>query len=280
MRRKLRETTADARAAVEAGDVLVAGAPALNPARLVDAGEPIRLVTPPPFVSRGGEKLQAALDRFAIAVRGRRAIDVGASTGGFTDCLLQHGARSVVALDVGHGHLHERLRADERVTVLERRNVRDLGPGCCTPEARERAVGPPADLLTADLSFISLRVVRDALLALVVPDADLVLLIKPQFEADRAEAAQSGGVITDPAVWQRTATEVLRAFAAAGAGIMDVMVSPRRGAHGNLELLAHLRVPGSDSPPEGGPMTADEFVARALAGHGLEGGAGSWPPSR
>lgn len=280
MRRKLCETTDDAHAAVEAGDVLVAGAPALNPARLVDASEPIRLMASPPFVSRGGEKLHAALERFAVEVRGRRAVDVGASTGGFTDCLLQHGVSSVVALDVGHGHFHERLRADGRVTVLERRNVRDLAPGRCTPEERERVVGPPAELLTADLSFISLRSVRDALLGLVIPQADLVLLIKPQFEAERAEAARSGGVITDPVVWQRTASEVLCAFAAAGAGIMDVMVSPRRGAHGNLELVAHLRAPGPVSPPEGGAPTADEFVARALAGHEIEEGASSWPPSR
>ena len=125
---------------------------------------------------------------------GLRAYDIGASTGGFTDCLLQRGAASVVALDVGYGQLHERLRSDARVEVHERTNIRDVRPG---------DLGAPAELMVADLSFISLRTVLPAALPLVVPAGRLVLLVKPQFEAGREEAAQGRGVITDPAIWTR-----------------------------------------------------------------------------
>jgi len=218
---------------IAAGRVTVGGAPADKPARLVAPGEPIRVLGPaPPFVGRGGEKLAAALARFDVVVEGRRALDLGASTGGFTDCLLQRGATGVVAVDVGYGQLHERLRNDARVDVRERTNVRNLVPG---------DLGPAADLVVADLSFISLRTVLPAVLALTTPGADLVLLVKPQFEAGREEAARGRGVITDPMVWRRVLRDVTAALGHGGAAIMGAMASPLKGADGNVEFLVHAR---------------------------------------
>jgi 23S rRNA (cytidine1920-2'-O)/16S rRNA (cytidine1409-2'-O)-methyltransferase len=221
---------------------------------MVAPHEPVALTGPGPrFVSRGGEKLDAALDRFAVPVAGRRVLDAGASTGGFTDCLLQRGAAEVVAVDVGYGQLHERIRADDRVVVRERTNVRDLAPG---------DLGAPFPLVVADLSFISLRTVAAALVALAAPGADLVWLVKPQFEAGRAEAARGRGVIRDPAVWRRAIEEVSGALAATGAAIMGVMASPLRGADGNVEFLLHARTAAPDASP---PPDLDALVAEALA---------------
>jgi 23S rRNA (cytidine1920-2'-O)/16S rRNA (cytidine1409-2'-O)-methyltransferase len=215
--------------------VTVAGAPADKPSRLVDAAEPVTIEGPPArFVSRGGEKLDAALEQFGVDVAGRRVLDAGASTGGFTDCVLQRGAASVVAVDVGYGQLHERLRADPRVEVRERVNVRALGAGDVTP---------PADVVVADLSFISLRTVTDALLACARPGADLVWLVKPQFEAGREEASRGRGVIRDPAVQVGALLAVASHLRERGATIMGAMVSPLRGADGNAELLLHARAP-------------------------------------
>jgi 23S rRNA (cytidine1920-2'-O)/16S rRNA (cytidine1409-2'-O)-methyltransferase len=183
-------------------------------------------------VGRGGEKLEGALERFELDVRGRRAYDLGASTGGFTDCLLQHGAATVVAIDVGYGQLHERLRRDPRVEVHERTNVRHLHPG---------DMGEPADVLVADLSFISLRTVLPAVLPLARPGADLVALVKPQFEAGREEAARGAGVITDPDVWRRVLGEIAAALDGQGAAMMGAMASPLTGADGNVEFLLHAR---------------------------------------
>ena len=195
--------------------------------------EPVELRHEPPrFVSRGGDKLAAALDRFAVPVAGARALDAGASTGGFTDCLLQHGARSVVAVDVGYGQLHERLRADARVESHERTNIRDLAPG---------DLGAPFDVVVADLSFISLRTVLPALLGQSAPGAHLVLLVKPQFEAGRSEASRGRGVIRDPEVHRRVLDEVMNALRAAGAAIMGTMRSPLLGADGNVELFVYAR---------------------------------------
>lgn len=216
------------------------GAPAPKPARLVDAGDPIRVLEPPArFVSRGGDKLAGALRRFDLSVAGARCLDAGASTGGFTDALLQAGARQVVAVDVGRHQLHERLRADPRVDCRERTDIRALEPD---------DVGA-VDLVVADLSFISLRSVIDPMLAVLAPGGDLVVLVKPQFEAGRAEASKGRGVIRDPEIWQRVLGEVLVAIEEAGAAIMDAMVSPRRGAGGNVEFLLHARKRAADGTP-------------------------------
>jgi len=169
------------------------------------------------YVGRGGEKLAAGLDGFEISVGGVRALDAGASTGGFTDCLLQRGARQVVAVDVGYGQLHERLRGDPRVDLRERTNVRSLDA---------EAIGGPVDL---------------ALLACAAPGADLVLLVKPQFEAGRAEASRGRGVIRDPEVRLRALEDVSGALASLGAAIMGSMESPLKGADGNVEFLLHVR---------------------------------------
>jgi 23S rRNA (cytidine1920-2'-O)/16S rRNA (cytidine1409-2'-O)-methyltransferase len=185
-----------------------------------------------------------------VDVAGRRVADLGASTGGFTDCVLQRGAASVVAVDVGYGQLHERLRADPRVEVHERTNVRDLTPG---------DLGAPADVLVADLSFISLRTVLPAMLPLAVAGADVILLVKPQFEAGRQEAARGRGVITDPAIWRRVLEEVSAALTELGAAIMGAMASPLTGADGNVEFLLHART--APAPPTA-PL--DGLIDRAL----------------
>jgi 23S rRNA (cytidine1920-2'-O)/16S rRNA (cytidine1409-2'-O)-methyltransferase len=250
VRRGLVSSRDRAQAEIDAGRVMVRGVPATKAARMVDADDPVALQGPQArFVSRGGDKLDAALDRFGIDVAGRTALDAGASTGGFTDCLLQRGAAHVLAVDVGRGQLHQRLRNDERVTVRERTNVRHL--------TADHA--GTFDLIVADLAFISLRTVALALLGLAQPGADLVLLIKPQFEAGRAEASRERGVIRDPNTWRTTLAGVIDAFAAGGAAIMGLMVSPLLGAEGNVEFLAHV-VPGEE--PAG---DRDELIAGAVA---------------
>jgi 23S rRNA (cytidine1920-2'-O)/16S rRNA (cytidine1409-2'-O)-methyltransferase len=170
------------------------------------------------------------LDTFAIDPAGRRVLDAGASTGGFTDCVLQRGACEVVALDVGHGQLHPKLRADARVQVLERCNVR---------QATLELIGGPVDLVVADLSFISLTKVVAPLIALVVVGGDLVLLVKPQFEAGRVEVSKGRGVITDAAIHERVRGEVHQSLLAAGTVVRGWTESPIRGADGNLEFLVH-----------------------------------------
>jgi 23S rRNA (cytidine1920-2'-O)/16S rRNA (cytidine1409-2'-O)-methyltransferase len=230
--------------------VTVGGAPATKPGRLVADTEAIVVLAPPSrFVSRGGEKLEAALEHFDVAVAGTRALDAGASTGGFTDCLLQRGAVEVTAVDVGYGQLHERLRSDARVRVIERTNIRHVTPA---------DVGGPFPLVVADLSFISLRTVLPALAGLAEHEGDLVLLVKPQFEAGRAEASRGRGVVTDPTVWRRVLGEVRDAIAAQPAAMMDAMVSPLHGADGNVEFLVHARA--GVSPSAAGP-DLDALVA-------------------
>jgi 23S rRNA (cytidine1920-2'-O)/16S rRNA (cytidine1409-2'-O)-methyltransferase len=219
--------------------VLVGGAVADKAARLVGPGEPLLLSGPPPrFVGRGGEKLAAALERFGLEVTGRVALDAGASTGGFTDCLLQAGAARVVAVDVGRAQLHERLKADVRVESLEQTDIRVFA-----------ARGGLFELVVADLSFISLRTVAGALVGLTQPGGDLVVLVKPQFEAGRAEVSQGRGIIRDPVIWARTLEGVKAAMDEAGATTMDIMVSPLRGAEGNVEFLAWFRPGVGGSAP-------------------------------
>jgi 23S rRNA (cytidine1920-2'-O)/16S rRNA (cytidine1409-2'-O)-methyltransferase len=233
VRRGLVGSRTEAQEAVRAGRVLVRGAPATNITTLVAADESLAMTGPArPFVSRGGGKLVAALDAFAIDPAGRDALDAGASTGGFTDVLLQRGARHVVALDVGSGQLAWELRTDPRVTVLEKTNVRDLRPD-------HLPYGP--SLVTADLSFISLALVIGALVGVAADGADLVLLVKPQFEAGREEVGR-GGVVRDPHVWRRVLEQVAAAAAKEGAGPIGVIPSPVRGPAGNVEFLLHAVV--------------------------------------
>ncbi len=236
VRRKLAQSRTEAQRLVAAGQVLVSGAVAHKPARQVDPAEAVTLAGERPrYVSRGGFKLEAALARFGIDPCGVRAIDAGASTGGFTDCLLQHGAASVIAVDVGRNQLHERLRADRRVTSLERTDVRAVDLD---------AIGGPATLVVADLAFISLRRVAAHLRRLAA--GDLVVLVKPQFEAGKAEADKGRGVIRDPDTRRRALTTAASALRDAGAAVLAVMASPITGASGNAEFFVHTSVrPGA-----------------------------------
>jgi 23S rRNA (cytidine1920-2'-O)/16S rRNA (cytidine1409-2'-O)-methyltransferase len=233
VRRGLIGSTAEAQEAIRAGHVMVRGAPATKSTTLVGADEALAMATSRRrFVSRGGEKLAAALDAFAIDPTGRDCLDAGASTGGFTDCLLQRGARHVVSLDVGYGQLAWALRNDPRVTVLDRTSVRELEPA---------ALPYRPSLVTADLSFISLRLVVRKLIDATAPGADLVLLVKPQFEAAR-EQVERGGVVRDPDVWRGTIEGVAEATRVAGAAAAGVIPSPITGPAGNVEFLFHATV--------------------------------------
>jgi len=232
VRRGLAPSREAASAAIRAGQVLVGGAVAAKPSTLVSTADPVALAGPARrWASRGGDKLAPALERLQVPVAGRRCLDAGASTGGFTDVLLAAGAAEVVAVDVGYGQLDLRLRQDPRVAVLDRTNARDLDA--------ER-VGGPVDLTVADLSFISLRLVLPALARVTRDDGDLLLLVKPQFEAGR-EAVGRGGVVRDPAVRAAAVRAVADAGASLGLGVAGICPSPLPGPAGNLELFLHLR---------------------------------------
>ena len=225
--------------AIDAKRVLVNGTLADKSSRQVDPADAITLQGPPArFVSRGGEKLDAALDSFAIDVRGLRVLDAGASTGGFTDCLLQRGAAAVVALDVGHGQLHPRIRDDDRVVVLERYNVREVNAD---------DLGGRVDAVVADLSFISLKRVIEPLVGVCVAGGPLVLLVKPQFEAGRQEVSKGRGVITDPEIHDRVVSEIDAALQSAGCVVRGWIDSPLTGAEGNREFLVHATAPAQGS---------------------------------
>jgi 23S rRNA (cytidine1920-2'-O)/16S rRNA (cytidine1409-2'-O)-methyltransferase len=245
------------------GRVTVAGRPTTKAATMVAPGEPVVLTAPArPFASRGGEKLDAALDGFALDVAGRLALDVGASTGGFTDVLLRRGAAAVVAVDVGYGQLAWSLRSDPRVTVLDRTNARDLDAA---------ALPYRPDLIVADVSFISLRLVIPAVAAVASASADAVLLIKPQFEAGR-EQVPSGGVVRDPDVWRTSMEGVAGAARAHGFEPRSVMASPRPGAAGNVEFLMHA-VRGGASGVEAAFDASVDAAVRAGLGLRTEGAA-------
>jgi len=201
-----------------------------KPGQRFPAGTPLHIDEGPRYVSRGGEKLEAALNHFPITVEGRVAIDVGASTGGFTDCLLQHGVTRVYAVDVGYGQLAWQTRQDPRVVVMERTNIRQLKP----EDLPERP-----DLFTVDCSFISLRLVLPALAPLLACPARGIVLVKPQFEAGREEVGK-GGVVRDEAVRERAVKEVLDAARALGFTARGVIPSPLLGPAGNREFLAFL----------------------------------------
>ena len=239
VRRRLVLSRAEAVHAIDANLVLVNGSIADKPARLVDPADAVVLQGPPSrFVSRGGDKLEAALEAFGVEVIGRRVLDAGASTGGFTDCLLQRGAAHVVALDVGHGQLHPKIRDDHRVTVLERFHVRDLSVA---------PIGGAVDLVVADLSFISIIRALPPLLSVGEGDLELVLLVKPQFEAGKAEVDRGSGVIRDPAIHQRVCDEVSVALTERGCEVLGWIDSPITGAQGNREFLVHARLRRSGS---------------------------------
>jgi 23S rRNA (cytidine1920-2'-O)/16S rRNA (cytidine1409-2'-O)-methyltransferase len=232
VRRGLSPSRATARRAVEQGQVLVGGIPVTKVDAMVGPDASIVLSAPAsPYVSRGGEKLAGALERFEVSVGGRRWLDAGASTGGFTDCLLQNGAAEVIAVDVGYGQLDWKLRNDERVAVLERTNVRNIDPSSL-PFA--------ADGVTADLSFISLRLVLPALKACATPEADYVLLVKPQFEVGK-EAVGKGGVVRDPVAWERAISGVVDSAGEIDLGLEAATVSPLKGPAGNVEFFVYLR---------------------------------------
>ena len=220
-----------ARALILAGQVTVGGDVVTKAGAQVDESAEIALVTPDhPYVGRGGLKLAHALDTFHIAVAGREALDIGASTGGFTDVLLQRGASRVVALDVGHGQLDWTLRNDPRVVVIEHFNARHLTPA---------DLPGPVDIVVIDVSFISLRQILPVIPPLLRPGGDVVALVKPQFEAGRAEVRK--GVIHDAAVHRRVVEEVAAAAAAVGLTPVGSTPSPITGQKGNVEFLLHLR---------------------------------------
>jgi 23S rRNA (cytidine1920-2'-O)/16S rRNA (cytidine1409-2'-O)-methyltransferase len=239
--RGLFESRSRAAAAVIAGDVRVGGRPARKPGEMVPDEAELAVTEPPPFVSRGGVKLANALDAFGLDPSGRRALDVGASTGGFTDCLLQRGAASVVAYDVAYGELHWRLRNDERVTVMERRNARSLRPD-------ELPYAP--DLIVADVSFISLTRVLPAVVSAAAPRFDLLAMVKPQFEVGRDRVAR-GGVVRSPDDRRLALVAVGRhAVEELGASVMGYAPSGLPGPAGNRETFVWIAEAGREGAVE------------------------------
>jgi 23S rRNA (cytidine1920-2'-O)/16S rRNA (cytidine1409-2'-O)-methyltransferase len=235
--RGLVATRERARALILAGQVRVNGQPATKAGHAVLAADEVTLDEPDhPYVGRGGVKLAHALDVFGISPAGRLALDIGASTGGFTDVLLQRGATRVVAVDVGHGQLDWKLRSDPRVVVMERQNARTLTAEQLPEDARR------FDLITIDVSFISLRQILPVLPPLLQPGGDVVALVKPQFEAGREEVGK-GGIVRDESVHQRVVGEVTTAALALGLQRTNVVESPITGMEGNREFLIHLRLP-------------------------------------
>jgi 23S rRNA (cytidine1920-2'-O)/16S rRNA (cytidine1409-2'-O)-methyltransferase len=231
VRRGLAPSRAEARRAIEQGQVLVKGMPAARVATLVSTGDAIALTGEVRrFVSRGGDKLDGALNRLDVVVKKRRWLDAGASTGGFTDRLLKGDAAAVIAVDVGYGQLDWSLRKDERVTVLERTNVRSLTPG----DLPWRPDG-----VVADLSFISLTLVLEALDAVVEPDGDFVLMVKPQFEVGKAKIGR-GGVVRDSGLWTEAVERVVASGAERGLVLVGATASDVVGPAGNREFFVHL----------------------------------------
>ncbi|MER6580072.1 TlyA family RNA methyltransferase [Nonomuraea sp. NPDC001023] len=255
VRRGLARSREQAAQLIEAGRVSVGGQQAHKPATQVDTASAIVVAESadgPDYVSRGAHKLLGALEAFkSLSVEGRRCLDAGASTGGFTDVLLRHGAAHVLAVDVGYGQLAWSLRTDERVTVMERVNVRDL-----TPEM----VGEPPTLVVGDLSFISLRLVLPALAQVAAPRADFVMLVKPQFEVGK-ELVGAGGVVRDPELRARSVREAAAKAQELGLSVRGVTASPLPGPSGNVEYLLWL------GKGEGDPPVAelDAEIQRAVA---------------
>ena len=239
VKRGLAQTRSEASRMIDAGNVTVAGVFALKASRLVSPDEAIEVLVAKRFVSRGGEKLEHALEQFNVSVEGRSVLDAGVSTGGFTDCVLQRGATRVFAVDVGRNQLHERMKSHPRVTWQDGVNVRDLSVG---------DMAFPCSLVVADLSFISLTKVLRALVDVVAPEpghenAQMLLLVKPQFEAGRLEVARGRGVITDPLIHQAACDDVAQHLQSLGAVVRGVIESPIKGAEGNTEFLMFVECP-------------------------------------
>jgi 23S rRNA (cytidine1920-2'-O)/16S rRNA (cytidine1409-2'-O)-methyltransferase len=233
-----------AAAAVLAGSVRIADRRASKAGQLVDPDVELSVDAPPPYVSRGGVKLANALDVLDVPVAGRDCLDVGASTGGFTDCLLQRGAARVIALDVAYGELDYRLRGDDRVVVIERTNARSIAE-----------LPFPPSLVVIDVSFISLRKVLPAVLALAAPAFDCLAMVKPQFEVGRSRVGK-GGVVRDPALRREAVAAVAECGASLGCAVMGFAASGLPGPAGNLETFAWLA--------EGGRPGAVADVAAAV----------------
>ncbi|WP_113698840.1 TlyA family RNA methyltransferase [Nonomuraea lactucae] len=255
VRRGLARSREQAVQLIESGRVTVGGQRAGKPATQVDTASAIVVASSadgPDYVSRGAHKLLGALEAFeSLRVDGRRCLDAGASTGGFTDVLLREGAAHVLAVDVGYGQLAWSLRTDERVTVMERVNVRDLTPDM---------VGEPPALVVGDLSFISLRLVLPALTAVAAPRADFVMLVKPQFEVGK-DLVGAGGVVRDPELRARAVRDVAARAGELGLSVRGVTASPLPGPSGNVEYLLWL------GKGEGEPPVADieAGIRRAVA---------------
>jgi 23S rRNA (cytidine1920-2'-O)/16S rRNA (cytidine1409-2'-O)-methyltransferase len=251
VRRGLAGSRRQAADLIAAGRVAVAGQMSTKAATQVGQEAPITVQAAPAcpdYASRGGRKLAGALAAFGdLTVAGRRCLDAGASTGGFTDVLLRAGAAQVIAVDVGYGQLAWSLRSDPRVRVLDRVNVRELTPG---------QVGPPPGVVTADLSFISLALVIPALAACAAPDADFVLLVKPQFEVGKGKVG-SGGVVRQPALRKEAVVAVAAAALESGLGVRGVTASPLPGPAGNVEYFLWLR--------RGAPALNRAALQRAMA---------------
>lgn len=274
MRRGLLPTREQARQAINAGVVTVNGAPADKPARLVQPGDALLVVKPPKYVGRGGDKLEGALTAFGIDVDGAVCLDIGSSTGGFTDCLLQRGAASVLAVDVGRAQLHERLVADTRVIVREQTDIRDVHPSDfarenAAPERenagseRENAAptgadGQSADVIVCDVSFIGLAMVLPKMLELLAADGLAVVLVKPQFEAGRQEASRGKGVIRDPEIWHRVLLEVVETATQMGARVSSGVVSPLKGGSGNVEFFLAITHAEAETPDGLGGVRVDQ----------------------
>ncbi|GIX49478.1 MAG: TlyA family rRNA (cytidine-2'-O)-methyltransferase [Candidatus Tectimicrobiota bacterium] len=249
VKRGLVRSREQARRLILAGKVTVAGQPASKAGTRVPVDAALAVQEACPYVSRGGLKLAAALDHFQLEVRGWVAADIGAGTGGFTDCLLQRGVRRVYAIDVGYGQLAWSLRQDPRVVVMERVNARYL-TAAALPE--------PVDLVTIDVSFISLLQVLPAALTLLKPAGQVVALVKPQFEARRGQVGK-GGIVRDPAVHAEVLRRVTAWAVARGLVVRGLMPSPLRGAEGNVEFFLHL-APGGRQEEE-----IEALVAQCLA---------------
>lgn len=268
VRRRLARSRNQAAELIAAGRVSVNGMPAAKPATVVDRDAPV-VVRPdddggPDWASRGAKKLLGALDAFpAVDPAGRRCLDAGASTGGFTDVLLSRGAREVVAVDVGYGQLVWRLRSDERVHVHDRTNVRAL-----TPEQ----VGGPVDLTVADLSFISLRTVLPALAACTAPGGDLLPMVKPQFEVGKQRLG-AGGVVRSADLRTAALREVAGAAVALGLRVLDATASPLPGPSGNVEYFLHLHRPGTSDPDDTDDTAPDPDLDPLLAAAVADGPA-------